>query len=74
MKGELVAPDVKISRVSDTQYSYSFQFNYAFSTSDDAFIAGHPSDVIIGGGIDVIVSQTLEGDNLQYDCIAVTTI
>ena len=74
VKGELVAPDVKISRVSDTQYSYSFQFNYAFSTSDDAFIAGHPSDVIIGGGIDVIVSQTLEGDNLQYDCIAVTTI
>ena len=58
-RGSLVAPDITVRRTGETHYSYSFQFSYEFSTTDDPFIAGHPSDVIIGG-IDVIVSQALE--------------
>ena len=61
VRGSLIAPDVSVSRLSETHYSYSFQFSYDFSTSSDPFIAGHPSDVIVGGGIDIIVSETLEG-------------
>ena len=65
VKGSLVAPDVTVSRTSETHYSYMFKFNYDFSTSADPLIAGHPSDVIVGGGIDVIVSETLEGEELS---------
>ena len=65
-KGSLVAPDITVRRTIETQYSYAFQFSYDFSTSDDPFIAGHPSDVIIGGGIDVIVSQALEGNSTHW--------
>ena len=61
-KGSIVAPDVTVTRTSDSHYSYAFKFSYDFSTSSGAFSAGHPSDVIIGGGIDVIVSEALEGD------------
>ena len=56
-----IGPEVTISRASDTQYSFAFLFNYDFSTSADPFLAGHPSDVIVGGGMDVIVSEALEG-------------
>lgn len=38
-------------------------FNYAFSTSDDPAIAGHPSDVIVGGGVDLMVNEALQGTN-----------
>ena len=65
LKGSLVAPDVKVTRSSETHYSYALTFAYDFSTSAEAFIAGHPSDVIIGGGIDVIVSEAIEGANLK---------
>lgn len=61
VKGSFVAPDVLVTRTSETHYSYAFKFNYDFSTSDDANTAGHPSDVIVGGGIDVIVSEAIEG-------------
>ena len=59
---KIIAPDVTVSRTSETHYSYAFTFNYDFSTGDSAFTAGHPSDVIIGGGIDIIVSEALKGD------------
>ena len=65
-KGFLIAPDVTATRTSDTHYSYAFKFNYDFSTSDGAFIAGHPSDVIVGGGIDIIVSEAIEGEMSKY--------
>ena len=65
-KGSLIAPDVNVTRTSDTHYSYAFTFAYDFSTSAGTLIAGHPSDVIIGGGIDVIVSEAIEGD-IQKD-------
>ena len=61
-KGDFVAPDVTVTRTSTTQYTYAFSFAYDFSTSSNPFIAGHPSDVIIGGGMDVIVSEALEGE------------
>ena len=60
-KGSVVAPEVTVSRTSETHYSYAFKFSYDFSTSDDAFTAGHPSDVIVGGGIDIILSEAIEG-------------
>lgn len=60
-KGSLIAPDITATRISETHYSYAFKFSYDFSTSDDPYIAGHPSDIIVGGGIDVIVSEALEG-------------
>ena len=65
LEGSVVAPDVTVSRTSDTHYSYAFTFKYEFSTSDDPYVAGHPSDVIVGGGIDVIVSEALNG-NISY--------
>ena len=61
-QGSLIAPDVVVTRASETHYSYAFTFSYDFSTSDGAFSAGHPSDVIVGGGIDIIVSEAIEGD------------
>ena len=61
-QGSLIAPDVVVTRASETHYSYAFTFSYDFSTSDGAFSAGHPSDVIVGGGIDIIVSEAVEGD------------
>ena len=61
IRGTLVAPDVFATRTSDTHFSYTFKFRYDFSTSSAANSAGHPSDVIIGGGIDVIASDAVEG-------------
>jgi hypothetical protein len=51
------------TRASTTHYEYSFYFEYDFSTSEDPNIAGHPSDVIIGGGVDLIVNEAIEGKN-----------
>ena len=47
---------------SSSSYDYSFTFDYDFSTSTDPTIAGHPSDVIIGGGIDIMVGQATQGE------------
>jgi len=52
------------NRLSHTAYEYSFSFEYDFSTSTDPNIAGHPSDVIIGGGVDLIVSEAIQGELL----------
>lgn len=61
LSGTRIAPEVTVSRTSETHYTYSFEFDYDFSTSSDPYLAGHPSDVIVGGGIDIIVSEALEG-------------
>ena len=58
-------PKVSATRSSDATYDYSFNFAYDFSTSSDPYIAGHPSDIIIGGGADIIVSEALEGNLCQ---------
>ena len=57
-------PKVTATRSSEATYDYSFNFAYDFSTSSDPYIAGHPSDIIIGGGADIIVSEAIEGNHL----------
>ena len=52
------------TRASDSHYQYSFNFEYDFSTSSDPFIAGAASDVIIGGGVDLVVNEAIEGFKL----------
>ena len=50
---------------STSTHDYSFYFESDFSTSDDPNIAGHPSDVIIGGGIDISVAEATQGKILN---------
>eukprot|EP01037_Dinobryon_pediforme_P048235 gene48235-63140_t len=45
---------VSTARESSTSYEYSISFDYSFSTSADPFTAGHASDIIVGGGVDLI--------------------
>ena len=49
------------SRGSETHYSVSINFTYDISTSQDPRVAGHLSDVIVGGGIDLVVSEATQG-------------
>jgi hypothetical protein len=49
------------SRASSSTYDYSISFRYSFSTSTDPNIAGPPSDVIIGGGVALVVVQSKGG-------------
>eukprot|EP00597_Dinobryon_sp_UTEXLB2267_P017827 CAMPEP_0201113518 /NCGR_PEP_ID=MMETSP0812-20130820/77889_1 /ASSEMBLY_ACC=CAM_ASM_000668 /TAXON_ID=98059 /ORGANISM="Dinobryon sp., Strain UTEXLB2267" /LENGTH=77 /DNA_ID=CAMNT_0047377063 /DNA_START=764 /DNA_END=993 /DNA_ORIENTATION=- len=51
---------VSSTRASSSHYEYSFYFEYDFSTSQDPNIAGHPSDVIVGGGVDLIVNEAIK--------------
>ena len=53
--------NVKTSLASTTHDEYSISFDYDISTSTDPRIAGHPSDVIVGGGVDLVVSEALKG-------------
>lgn len=48
-------------RVSHTEYAYTFNFQSTISTSKDPNVAGHASDVIIGGGIDLVTSEAILG-------------
>jgi hypothetical protein len=57
------------TRASNTHYEYSFYFEYDFSTSQDPNIAGHPSDVIIGGGVDLIVNEAIKGKGVNMTLI-----
>lgn len=50
-----------VERINSDSFALSFTFTYDFATSLDPFIAGHPSDVIVGGGVDLIVSEALVG-------------
>ena len=52
---------VSTSRDSSTSYQYSISFDYTFSTSMDPFTAGHASDIIVGGGVDLVVSEAIAG-------------
>jgi len=52
---------VSSTRSSSSHYGTSFYFEYDFSTSQNPNIAGHPSDVIIGGGVDLIVNEAIKG-------------
>ena len=52
---------VSLSRDSSTSYEYSISFDYSFATSTDPFTAGHASDIIVGGGVDLIVSEATAG-------------
>jgi hypothetical protein len=55
---------ISTERVSSSHYEYTFTFEYDFSTSADPNLAGHPSDVIVGGGLDLIVSEAIKGQSL----------
>jgi hypothetical protein len=63
---------VSASRASDSHYEYSFNFEYDFSTSSDPFIAGAASDVIIGGGVDLVVNEAIEGFFSKSFCLLMT--
>ena len=51
---------------STSTHDYSFSFQSDFGTSTDPTIAGHPSDVIIGGGVDIIVGEATQGKMFTY--------
>ena len=53
-----------VNRASSLSYEYAFTFSTEIATSTDPLIAGHPSDVIIGGGVDLYVKEGVEGENL----------
>ena len=53
--------DTSFERLSSSEYGYSITFAYDISTSENPNIAGHASDVIVGGGIDIIVTEGFEG-------------
>lgn len=52
--------EYKTSWTTNTGYSLALTFSSEFSTSDDGYTAGHPSDVIVGGGVDLFVTEALE--------------
>ena len=54
---------------STSTHDYSFHFESDFSTSADPDIAGHPSDVIIGGGVDIVVGEATQGKYICFLCI-----
>lgn len=63
------AHSTSVSRGSSLSYDYSFNFNIEISTSSNPLIAGHPSDIIMGGGIDLFVNEALEGNCPSIDAI-----
>jgi hypothetical protein len=56
-----VTHSFEAERVSHTEYAYTFNFQSTISTSADANIAGHASDVIIGGGVNLVTSEAIAG-------------
>lgn len=49
------------TRASTKHFVVSMSFSYDIQTSKNPRIAGHLSDVIVGGGIDLIVSDGIKG-------------
>jgi hypothetical protein len=47
------------TRESDIHYRYSFSFEYDISTSSNPYFAGHASDVIVGGGVSIAISDNV---------------
>lgn len=58
---------ITYARGSDSHYTVTINFSYDISTSQDPRIAGHLSDVIVGGGVDLIVSEAIQG-TLHISC------
>ena len=54
--------NISATRTSHMHYKYSLTFEYEFATSTDPNIAGHPSDVIIGGGVDIVYVNAYAGN------------
>ena len=52
---------IKTNRGSTSHYEYAITFDYDISTSTNPATAGRPSDVIVGGGIDIILPEAIEG-------------
>ena len=59
--GADIGSTLTATRESSTHYQYSFEFTSSFSTSQSPDDAGHGSDMIIGGGVDLIVLEGLAG-------------
>ena len=57
---------VKNSRESSKHYKFSMNFAYDIATSQDPYIAGHASDIIVGGGVDLVVNEAIVGTFLCY--------
>ena len=53
-------PSVSISRASTQSYQIDFTFDMDISTSDNPEIAGPPSDLILGGGMNLRISKAGE--------------
>lgn len=56
---------ISYDRGSDSHYTVTINFSYDISTSQDPRIAGHLSDVIVGGGVDLVVSEAIQGNFFQ---------
>jgi len=54
-------------RVSNTEYAYTFNFQSTISTSIEPNVAGHASDVIIGGGVNLITNEALSVQRYEYN-------
>ena len=51
-------PSVAVSRSSSQEFSMEFSFEMDISTSDDPFTAGQPSDLILGGGMNLQIMRS----------------
>ena len=60
---------VETSRTSSTHYQYSFEFTSTFSTSQSPDDAGHASDIIVGGGVDLVVLEGTKGIYFHFTLI-----
>lgn len=72
---------VKSTGSTKVGYNYNMKFDASFSTGADPFYAGHPSDVIVGGGVDLFVTETLQvyvnrssSALFLYKCLNVKTV
>ncbi|KAJ1451362.1 hypothetical protein M885DRAFT_468528 [Pelagophyceae sp. CCMP2097] len=58
----LTGPAVGASRAQSQAHDLTFTFDLAVSTSTDPFLAGQPSDVIVGGGANLRVLTAIKVD------------
>ncbi len=54
------APDVSVERVNSQEFNIAMSFSAAISTSDSPYVAGQPSDIIIGGGANLRFISSIE--------------
>jgi hypothetical protein len=60
-QGSSTSHSISASRDTSNSFEYTIDFTFEISTSTNPHIAGHPSDIIVGGGVDLIVSIAQEG-------------